>query len=177
MLYTSGKIGKIHALLFRLEKDGDLYISPANRNNRVYVNNKEIKGPTLLSHKAGIEIDFQYLKFEQIPVLKEDEPQKTTTQQITSSVSINGTPHIWSEDKMTKVIKSNLEDHDENDKPIPNNNENDTQIPETASPFKPAELTLEKSVAHYAALRFRCVSTKAVAELFFGSSASNADAA
>ena len=29
MLYTSCKIGKIHAHVFRMEKDGDLYISPA----------------------------------------------------------------------------------------------------------------------------------------------------
>ena len=35
ILYTSCKIGKIHALLFRLEKDGDIYISPANSKCRV----------------------------------------------------------------------------------------------------------------------------------------------
>ena len=146
MLYTSGKIGKIHALVFRLEKDGDLYISPANVYCRVYVNNKEINGPTLLSHKTQIEIDSQYLKFEKIPVVKVDEPQKTASDEISSTASINETPNICSEDKVTEVIESNLEDHNENDTPIPDINENETTVPETALPYKTAGLTPEQSV-------------------------------
>ena len=55
-------------------------------------------------------------------------------------------PDIYSEDKVTEVIKSNPEDHNENGTLIPNNNENDTPIPETALPYKPVELTPEQSV-------------------------------
>ena len=50
-IYTSGTIGKIHAVLYKLEKDGDTYISP-EKKLLSELNNKEIKGPTLLSHKA-----------------------------------------------------------------------------------------------------------------------------
>ena len=172
MLYTSCKIGKIHARVFRLEKDGDLYISPANEYCRMYVNHKEIKGPTLLSHKTEIEIGSQYLKFEEKPVMKvgeplagaseiffkrnpdgffkpkpdprkmttpqatevikfeenhmvkEDEPLKTTSDEISSTVSINETTDICNDtQKVTEVIESKPEDHNENATPIPDNND------------------------------------------------------
>ena len=102
---------KIHAVLFKLEKDGDIYISPAHGNCLVYIDSKEIKGPALLSLKADINIDSQLLKFEKNLVVKKDEPQKNTTQnlKITLSVSINGSSNICSKDKLEKVIKSNLD--------------------------------------------------------------------
>ena len=63
--------------------------------------------------------------------MKKDEPQKNTTQnlKVTSLVSISESYDICSEDKMTKVIESNQEDH----------NENDTQLPENTLQYKPAE--------------------------------------
>ena len=140
-----------------MEKDGDLYISPATEYCRMYVNHKEIKGPTLLSPKAEIEIDSQYLKFEKIPAVKKDEPLKTTLAEISSTVSINETPDICNDrPKVTEVIESNpndnnekytsIPDNNEKDTSIPDKNETDTPIPETALPYKPAELTPEQSV-------------------------------
>jgi len=101
-------------------------------------------------------IDSQYLKFEKIPAVKKDEPLKTTSDEISSTVTINETPDICIDTpKVTEVIESNPEVHNENDTPIPDNNEkdasipdkneNDTPIPETALPYKPAELTPEQS--------------------------------
>ena len=56
-----------------------IYTSLQQTVSAEYVYKKEIKGPTLLSHKTEIDINSQYFKFEKIPVVnnvKEDEPQR-----------------------------------------------------------------------------------------------------
>ena len=69
----------------------------------------------------------EVIKFEKNHVVKENEPLKTASDEISSTASLNETSDICSEDKVTEVIESNPEDH----------NENDTPIPETALPYKP----------------------------------------
>ena len=66
----------------------------------------------------------EVIKFEENHMVKEDEPLKTTSDEISSTVSINETTDICNDtQKVTEVIESKPEDHNENATPIPDNND------------------------------------------------------
>ena len=125
----------------------------------------------------------EVIKFEKNLVVKKDEPQKNTTQKITSLVSMNGPSDICSEDKLTKVIESNpkpdLRTTARTTCSLPKTHCQTNQRSKVRQLCSLAALQFLSACTNYAEQPFgnaafcNAATPNAVAKLFFGSSTSN----